>query len=393
MNPKVLFVDDEAHLTEAIRRNFQRRYEVHTANSPSSALQTLQREGPFTVVVSDLVMPEMNGVQFLALVRNSFPDTVRLLLTGRADMDDAIQAVNEGGIFRLLVKPCPPERLALAIDDGVRQHRLIQAERELLTKTVAGIVKVLAEILALLDPTSFGRAQKVVELVRLVAPRFPDAPLWEWEVSALLAPIGSVAIPPQILAKSASAETLSPTDLQMMAQIPVTGYHLLQKIPRLEPVAEIVLYHQKNFDGSGTPSYRLSGPAIPLGARLLKILYDLITLEADGIPRAQALPMLAQRKGYYDPQLLQTITEELAGTPSGFPQGSVPVPAGIWELKEGQILYSDLRTDRGELLISAGHTITLASLRRIWNFAQVAKIREPIYVLSNPDAHEAEQAS
>lgn len=390
MNPKVLLVDDEPHVTEAIRRNFQRRYEIHISDSPSSALKTLHRSGPFAVVVSDLVMPEMSGVQFLSVVRSSFPDVVRILLTGKAEMDDAIEAVNEGEIFRLLVKPCPPERLALAIDDGIRQHNLIKAEKELLTKTVAGVVRVLAEILALLDPAAFGKAQKVVDLVRTIAPKFPEAPLWEWEVAALLAPIGSVAVPPDVLAKVSAGGALSPTDLQMMAQIPATGHQLLQKIPRLEPVAEIVLYHRKCFDGAGAPAYRLSGDSLPLGARVLKILYDLASLEADGNPRHQALQMLAQRRGHYDPQLLQTISEVFIGSAIS-PPTSVPRPVGLWELREGQVLYSDLKTDRGELLVSAGHRVTHTTLRRIWNFAQVAKIREPIYILEGNSAEKEEE--
>src|SRR4030042_1805929 len=93
---------------------------------------------PYAVIVSDLKMPGMNGIKFLSKVREMAPDSVRVMLTGFAELQTAIDAVNEGNIFRFLTKPCPPDILSRALDMGIEQYRLITAERELLEQTLKG---------------------------------------------------------------------------------------------------------------------------------------------------------------------------------------------------------------------------------------------------------------
>jgi DNA-binding NtrC family response regulator len=120
-----------------------RMSESTTATSGKAGLERLSSDGPFAVVVSDMRMPEMNGAAFLAQVRERAPDTVRVLLTGQADLDSAIAAVNEGQIFRFLTKPCAPEMLISSLRAAEEQHRLITAERVLLEQTLHGAVKAL----------------------------------------------------------------------------------------------------------------------------------------------------------------------------------------------------------------------------------------------------------
>jgi len=132
--PRVLCVDDEPLLLAGLSAALHGRYEVTTARSGPEALRRLFECGPFAVVVADLKMPDMDGIRFLSQVRDMAPDTVRILLTGHADLDSAIGAVNQGYIFRFLKKPCPTEVLLMALEDGVNQARLVTRDRELLEK-------------------------------------------------------------------------------------------------------------------------------------------------------------------------------------------------------------------------------------------------------------------
>ena len=117
MADKVLFVDDEPVLLQGYHRLLRKDYEISTAVGGGAALVLVQHEGPFGVVISDMRMPEMNGIEFLLKVRKAAPDTVRIMLTGNADLGTAIQAVNEGNIFRFLNKPCNKETLVTTINE------------------------------------------------------------------------------------------------------------------------------------------------------------------------------------------------------------------------------------------------------------------------------------
>src|SRR5207248_10115053 len=179
MSEKILLVDDDENLLAGLRRQLRQRFDLQTAQGGYAGLEALAENGPFSVVVSDMRMPVMNGVRFLARVKERYPDTVRMMLTGNADMDVAIQAVNEGNIFHFLTKPCTPDTLSLALQNGIRQHNLIIAERELLEKTLNGSIRLLTEILSTADPEIFGRAQQMRDQVRKLAELMNLTNAWE----------------------------------------------------------------------------------------------------------------------------------------------------------------------------------------------------------------------
>ncbi|MFZ2958038.1 MAG: SpoIIE family protein phosphatase [Candidatus Ozemobacteraceae bacterium] len=127
---RILLVDDDENFLASNARVLGRQWNVITASSGEAGLKALDQEGPFAVVVSDFNMPRMDGTRFLAKVREKSPDTVRMMLTGEGDFQIATQAVNEGNIFRFLTKPCPQTVLSIALDAGLIQYRLIQAEKD-----------------------------------------------------------------------------------------------------------------------------------------------------------------------------------------------------------------------------------------------------------------------
>ena len=130
--PRILLVDDEPAVLDGMRRQLRRDYEVSTAECAERALALMAAAAPFAVVVSDMQMPGMGGVRFLARVRDDYPDTVRLLLTGKADLSSTIAAINDGQVNRFLLKPSPRYTVEAVLREAVETHRRLCAERELI---------------------------------------------------------------------------------------------------------------------------------------------------------------------------------------------------------------------------------------------------------------------
>jgi len=122
MSLKILLVDDEAKILSAYRRAFRQRFELDTASSGKAALSLLENSGPYAVIVTDMRMPAMDGLEFLGQAKKRAPHSVRIMLTGNTDQQTAIDAVNQGSIFRFHTKPCPAENLGQSIEDGFVQY-------------------------------------------------------------------------------------------------------------------------------------------------------------------------------------------------------------------------------------------------------------------------------
>src|SRR5208282_5517260 len=163
MNTKILFVDDEPNVLSGYQRKMRKDFPLDIALGGEKGLALMQEQGPYAVIVSDMQMPGMSGLEFLAKVEAISPDTVRMILTGNADQKTVVDAINCGHIFRFLTKPCEPELLGEMLTAGLKQYGLITAERQLLEKTLHGSVKMLTDILSILDPLSFRRAQRLRE--------------------------------------------------------------------------------------------------------------------------------------------------------------------------------------------------------------------------------------
>jgi len=380
MSEKILFVDDDRNLLAACERNFRRLFPLETAEGGEAGLAKIAERGPFAVVVADRQMPGMDGVQFLAEVRKRAPDTVRMMLTGNADLEVAIKVVNEGNIFRFLTKPCPHEVLAKAIEDARAQHRLIIAERELLNRTLSGSIKVLTDILSSVDPKSFGRAEKLRSLITEVTERVPIENAWEVHLAAMLGPVAYVTLPPETVMKARSAQPLSKAEEDLMIRVPEIASRLLAHIPRLEGVAKIVRYQRKNFDGTGFPQDDVKGNDIPAGARLLRIMADFAELTSAGNAAAAALVQLAGRHGRYDPALLAVVSARFGGPPRAAEPAKASTSLTVNDLKVGMVLASDVYTKDGVLVLAAGHRINEMTLESIKNFNYVSGVKEPIVI-------------
>ena len=378
---KILFVDDEPNILAAYQRQLRKQFSVEIAVGPVAGLAALQNPRDFAVVVADMRMPEMNGVEFLVRVKTAAPETVRMMLTGNADQATAIDAINEGSIFRFLNKPCPPETLVQALEAALHQHQLITAERELLENTLSGSIKVLADILAMVEPKSFGRAEILRDKIRSLAGFMNITPSWDLEAAALLAHIGTVTVPPEIILKARVGHTLSFPEQELLKRIPAIGGNLLSHIPRLEQVSRIISYQNKRFDGSGFPEDSVAGADIPLGARMIKVLFDLDQLESKDTSPTAALEQMRARPGWYDVKVLDAVATCFNITPIE-PANTIvlPLTVSFAELRVGHVLVSDIVTKDDILIVAAGNHITQPLIQRLRNFASFSGIKEPIHV-------------
>lgn len=360
MSEKILFVDDEPNVLAAFERQLRKRYVIETAPSGAEGLIALDSRGPFAVVVSDMRMPVMDGVQFLSQARERHPNTIRVLLTGYADLRSAIAVVNQGSLFRFLTKPCPPEALTTALDDALAQHRLITAERELLDRTLRGSVQVIGEVLALANPVAFGQAVRVQRFIRDLVSVVEGAGSWEVDVAAILSRLGCVAIPESVITAANRGAELAPNEKRLLDNLPTVTRDLLRPIPRLEKVLEIIAYLDKPFGDPARPNLEKTGKEIPLGARLLKLAFDFDQLVARGLPHLQALTHLQSREGQYDPDLLVVLEKRIRDE-------SKPQMREVWiaELDYSMVLAEDLYSDTGVLLLSSGNPITEPLKRRL----------------------------
>jgi response regulator RpfG family c-di-GMP phosphodiesterase len=386
MPNRILFVDDDPNLLAALQRTFRKQFPFDTALGGAEALRLVESAGPYAVVVADMNMPGMNGIELLERIRDCSPDSVRLMLTGNADQQTAVDAVNRGAVFRFLNKPCPPEELSRAIETALKQHDLHRLERELLEGTVSGSVRMLSDVLGMVAPDALGRGQRLRESMSRLVAATGIGPAWELELSATLSCIGYASVPPNILRRVAGGTELLPQERAIVRRTPQSGHDLLAGIPRFQQVARNILYQTAHYDGSGFPDDGLAGERLPLGARLLKILNDRLDLENDGVAKARALAVMRGRVGHYDPVLL----EQCFGCMSEFMVATItkdrPVLSlYIKQLTLGDVLVSDVLTREGLTLIRAGSTLTNMIICRLANFAELGDVQEPLLV-QRPDA-------
>jgi response regulator RpfG family c-di-GMP phosphodiesterase len=391
---KILFVDDDAAMVETFQQVALNRFNADTALGGEQALDLIRRKGPYAVLISDMSMPGMNGVQFLEQAQKLSPDAVRIMVTGNLDQRTAVDAVNRGQIFRFLNKPFALSSLVLAIELALKHYEMLRAERELLEGTLMGSVKAMAEVIGLVAPDVLGLGRRLQESMRQFGSFVGAGPSWELEVAALLSPLGSAALPLRLRQKVASRVALAPDEAAMAQRSPQVAHDLLAPIPRLGNVARIVLHQDHAYTGSGFPEHSPIREDLPIGARMLKILKDRLSLEDEG--RAKKLPYagvkqrsheaMKRRAGQYDPQLLErcfdcfqaylgTGISEKRGVQSLFLVDVVPE----------QIVVSDICTTEGVVLVSAGSRLTPVVIEHLRNHAEMGGVTQPVLV-QDPEA-------
>ena len=403
---RVLCVDDEANILSALRRLFRPcGYVVTVAASGEEGLAILDQT-PFDLVISDMRMPGMSGAQFLEEVSTRWPDTMRLLLTGYADIDSTIDAVNKGRIFHYVSKPWDDKALLLIVRHALERKQLerdkaklealtaqqneelkdVNASLELkvMERTVElrkanehikasfiTSIKVFANLIELREGAIGGHSRRVAELARKLAKcaGMDAAAVQDVFLAGLLHDIGKIGLPDTLLSR-AVAEMSGP-ELLRYRKHPQAGEHALMALSELAQAARLVRSHHERFDGKGYPD-GLAGEQIPLGARIVAVANDydglqIGTLAARKRTAREALELLEAGRGRsYDPGVLDLFLEVVAESER---DDLKEVGLSVARLMPGMILSRDLVTRQGYLLLATDFVLTAGIIRQIQEYA------------------------
>lgn len=304
MTPTILFVDDEPVVLRVFRALFaEEPVEVITVSTAAQALDVLKSR-TISVLVADYMMPDMNGIELLEEAKRLFPDCSRILLTGYADVDIAIEAINRGAVYRFMTKPWDARELKSTVMDAIGEYSLITSlhsadEAKLLS---------LAQMIELKDHYTMGHCEKVARYALAMAARlgFSGEDLKHVKYASWLHDCGKIGVPEAVLNYPGR---LSEEMMTIVRKHSDWGADVARKAALPGPVVDMIRYHHEKFDGTGYPA-GLAGEAIPLGARIIAIadVFDSLTAKRpyrDPFSRQDAVGILLEGKGsWFDPQLL-----------------------------------------------------------------------------------------
>jgi FixJ family two-component response regulator len=363
MTDRILFVDDEPNVLSGFTRLLRREFSFDTALGGAEGLSLMQDQ-QYAVVVSDMRMPEMGGEEFLAKAHVEQPDAVQMILSGQANLESTVAAVNNGNIFRFLVKPVEKETLTANLSKALHQYRMVNAERELLENTLSGAVGALTEVLSMVSPVANRRTTHVVDVVRHVSKHIGLGSDWQLRLAAMLSGVGFAAMPADVVAKVTLGQPLTDLERSMAARYPDVTAQLLGRIPRLEAVSGIICAQ------AGVQQ-------APPGLEQHVLLLDLAVRVSEGLARQRSVAEIiadAQQQSIYGPQMLSAL-ETLPGA-----EGVVVESIPLGDLRVDMTLREDVTTTSGVMLASSGTVITSSLLERIQNFSASVGVVDPILV-------------
>lgn len=407
----LLFVDDEANILSSLKRLFRPLgYRIFTAESGAHGLEIMARE-TVDLVISDMRMPEMNGAQFLERVREKWPNTVRILLTGYAEIGATIEAINKGQIYRYISKPWEDNDITLIVKHALRQKVLerekqyleeltrkqneelkelnanleervrarteevrqtmgfLEAAHEKLKKSFITSVRVFSNLIEMRHPDRAGHARRVAELARTLAQRMGmgAAEVQDVFIAALLLDIGKIGLPDRLLDKPFAALTVE--ERAEVVKCPMKGEMALMALDQLHGAARLIRSHRERFDGTGYPD-RLSGLSIPLGARILALAEDYDTALMGStfvkpIKPAEAGLIIQDNRGKrYDPVVADTLMSEL-DTRSASLDAVAELVLRSDRIRPGMTLSRDLMSRTGEMLLSKEYVLNEQIIEQI----------------------------
>lgn len=369
-------VDDEQSILDGFHRQHRRKYQIETALSGREGLKKIAESGPFAVIVSDMRMPVMDGIAFLEKVQKASPESVRMMLTGNADQQTAIAAINRGAIFRFLSKPCSQESFTAAIDAGIQQHHLITAEKELLEKTLKGAVNILVDILSLANPIAFSQSMRLKKYAIQIASKMKLYQAWQYELSAMLSSVGFINVPTECIERYLVGADLTREEAEMIDAIPQITGMLLANIPRLSTVAAMITQQSSIYTKPLNFASQDNNEMIRIGAKLLKIITDFDLLLVRHHEPQEAINLLSKNSKVYDSALLDIlITIDLPR------QKSLILYVKPNELRKGMIVDQNILNKQGILVIPKGYEVNDATVERLKNFLSQPEGADSIRIL------------
>ena len=304
MRENVLLVDDEVNILNSMERAFADvDVAVLKAENAKEALRLLG-EKEIAVLITDNRMPGMCGIELLTCLKDLSPETVKILMTGHADLSTAIEAINIGEVFRFIVKPWENEALIRTVQEGVEHYRFVQSLRNSDEATLLS----LAQTIELKDPYTRGHCDRVAGFALMIADqlRLPDETKQHIKYGSWLHDCGKIGVPDAVLNFNGK---LKDAEFNTIKQHPVWGARVARQARLPQAVINIILFHHERYDGEGYP-HGLRGRTIPIEARIVTIadIFDALTSNRpyrEALPWEEAIELMDAMNGtYLDPDLL-----------------------------------------------------------------------------------------
>ena len=422
VNPRILCVDDEPNILSSLRRLFRGKgYDVLVANSGQEGLTLLETEH-IDLIISDMRMPVMDGAAFLEKVRARWPDTLRLLLTGYADIQSIIDAINRGEIYRYITKPWDDHDIVLVVKQAlerkelekekkrleeltVRQndelkelnnsleqkvllrtkelksaHDLLFGANEKLRNSFITSIKVFSNVIEMRSGRLVGHSRQVADLARKIAQKLnlSSRDTQDIFVAGLLADIGKIGFTDELI--NTPMSQLTPDQLGTFYKHTLRAEQLLMPLDDLLVAAKIIRSQHERFDGRGFPE-NLKGEEIPYGARVLAVAGDFHQLQIGMLSSKRLFPEDAKAfivKGAgnrYDPRVVDAFIRVFDVNDVGHVMQSV----GVNNILPGMVLAVDLISKEGLMLLPADHVLEQNVIDKLRIFAHT---REENLILS-----------
>lgn len=413
----LLLVDDEANILSSLKRLFRPfGYRIFTAESGALGLEVMQRE-TVDLVVSDMRMPEMNGAQFLEKVSAKWPDTVRILLTGYAEISSTIDAINKGQIYRYIAKPWDDNDIALIIKHALQQKLLereklrlealtsrqneelkelnanleekVKERTEEVRKTMASLevahdklkksfitsIRVFSNLIEMREGSMAGHSRRVADLARALAQKLgmSGAEVQDVFLAGLLHDVGKIGLPDRLLEKPFT--NLTADERSEVIKHPIKGQVALMALEQLQGASNFIRGHHERFDGLGYPD-KLLGLAIPMGARILAVANDYDsaqfgTLLTKPLKQIDAVAFINEGRGRrYDTQVVDAFMEVVGKHSVMTPSGPELVLRSV-QLKPGMVLSRDLLSKTEQLLLAKDYILDAQLIEQILNYERL----------------------
>jgi response regulator RpfG family c-di-GMP phosphodiesterase len=430
---KVLFVDDEEHILKSLRRLLMdENMEVLTAVSGEQGLELLENTKEIEVIVSDQRMPGMTGSEFLQKAREKKPEAMRVILTGYADINATIDAINKGGACRYISKPWNDENLKQTLRDAIQQYRLIQENKRLsqlvqkqneelkewnanlknrvleqtsairasnerlhglnvkLGKNLEDCLEAFSALIELRNREMQNHSRKVSRLSLKIAEGMglPADEVENIKVAALLHDIGKIGIAEKLMRMD--TDLMSEDELEEYFRHALLGQSAIDPIEDMRPAGMLIRHHHENFDGSGSPDH-LAGADIPLGSRIIAL--------ADGFDRnfarsrgdnavGSALRATKAEVGKkFDPSILHLL-DALAGeiyTSLSPGSGTVEMELQPKDLRDDMTISRELRSGSGLLLLGEGESLDAVKIKALKRYYHIDPPEKGVFVLVSSD--------
>jgi response regulator RpfG family c-di-GMP phosphodiesterase len=420
----VLAVDDEEGILKALTRLFKSiDIELVTASSGPEALKLIQKQ-QFSLIISDQRMPGMTGVEFLHLSRDISPDTIRVLLTGYADIEATIEAINSGAVRYYFNKPWDDGFFISRIEESLKlyelsvsnknllaltreqneqlkifnmtledrvssQTREIKMQRDTILKSFMQTIKALSALIDMRFKDIGSHSQRIAAFAKqmLQGYNLGQKEFQDIIVASFLHDIGKIGLPDKIINKQ--LVEMSKTDLEELRKHPVLGQSCIFFIDGFEEIGKIIRHHHENYDGSGYPDGVMEN-AIPLGSRVIRIAdaFDKIAFSR-GYPSARSMNdatahLVQYSESYYDPVLVKKIIQLDIAKQFVYGERTESSVIKVFELEPGMIVAGDIYTGSGMFLLPKGAKLSSGMIKRLIKIDKVDPIPIGVQVFSTP---------